>query len=124
MPHVVTENCNNCRFTDCVTVCPVACFHGDDERTYIDPATCVDCAACVPVCPVHAISESADLAQRRQSRSLATFWALKSTEGRGRYLPVPNRGCVGRGFDFEMSLSLAPINFPVAVTASQSAFRS
>jgi len=61
MPHVVTENCNNCRFTDCVIVCPVACFHGDDQRTYIDPITCVDCAACVSACPVRAIYESADL---------------------------------------------------------------
>jgi ferredoxin len=28
---------------------------------YIDPIACVDCAACIPACPVHAISESADL---------------------------------------------------------------
>ncbi|MFH1278231.1 MAG: ATP-binding cassette domain-containing protein, partial [Candidatus Eisenbacteria bacterium] len=32
MPHVVTENCHMCRFTDCVTVCPSDAFHGDDER--------------------------------------------------------------------------------------------
>lgn len=61
MPHVVTDNCVSCRFTDCVTVCPVACFHGDDDRVYIDPDVCVDCAACVPVCPVHAIAEDFDL---------------------------------------------------------------
>jgi ferredoxin len=41
----------------------VACFHGDDQRMYIDPIACVDCAACVPACPVHAISESADLSK-------------------------------------------------------------
>ncbi|WP_246208133.1 4Fe-4S binding protein [Bradyrhizobium rifense] len=33
---------------------------------YIDPIACVDCAACVPACPVHAISESGDLSQDEQ----------------------------------------------------------
>jgi ferredoxin len=61
MPYVVTENCAGCRFTDCVTVCPVACFHGDDDRLYIDPVKCIDCGACVPICPVRAISEDLDL---------------------------------------------------------------
>jgi len=36
-------------------------FPCDDERMYIDPIACVDCAACIPACPVHAISESGDL---------------------------------------------------------------
>jgi ferredoxin len=65
MPHVVTENCTGCRFTDCVTVCPVSCFHGDDDRVYIDPVTCIDCGACVPLCPVSAISEDLDLEDDR-----------------------------------------------------------
>lgn len=55
MTHVVTDNCRGCRFTDCVTVCPVDCFHGDGEMLYIDPGECIDCAACVPECPVGAI---------------------------------------------------------------------
>ncbi|PYL19431.1 MAG: ferredoxin family protein, partial [Verrucomicrobia bacterium] len=25
MAHVVTEKCNDCKFTDCVEVCPVTC---------------------------------------------------------------------------------------------------
>jgi ferredoxin len=53
--HVVTDNCLNCRFTECVSVCPVECFHVGDEMLYIDPDTCIDCGACAPVCPVHAI---------------------------------------------------------------------
>jgi ferredoxin len=39
----------------------VACFHSDDERLYIDPDVCVDCGACIPVCPVHAIYEVVDM---------------------------------------------------------------
>jgi ferredoxin len=61
MPHVVTENCTSCRFTDCVSHCPVECFHADDERLYIDPDVCIDCSACVDACPVHAIYEVIDL---------------------------------------------------------------
>jgi len=54
---VVTENCQGCRYTDCVAVCPVDCFHGDAEMLYIDPVACIDCGACVPECPVEAIFE-------------------------------------------------------------------
>jgi ferredoxin len=62
MPHVVTENCALCRFTECIAVCPVECFHADAERVYIDPDVCIDCGACIPACPVRAIADSIDLA--------------------------------------------------------------
>jgi ferredoxin len=61
VPHIVTDSCQRCRFTECVTVCPVACFHGDAEMLYIDNVQCVDCGACVPACPVHAIFEQYSL---------------------------------------------------------------
>jgi ferredoxin len=61
MTTVVTDNCRKCRFTECVSVCPVQCFHCDDEMFYIDPKVCIDCSACVPVCPVSAIYEKCDL---------------------------------------------------------------
>lgn len=62
MTHVVTENCTACRYTECVTVCPVDCFHASDDRLFIDPDVCIDCGACVPMCPVKAIVEEIDLA--------------------------------------------------------------
>ena len=61
MTIVVTDNCKGCRFTECVSVCPVSCFHGDDEMLYIDNETCIDCSACIPVCPVEAIFDADDL---------------------------------------------------------------
>jgi ferredoxin len=61
MTHVVTDHCQDCRYTECVSVCPVDCFHGSDQRLYIDPEVCIDCAACVPMCPVKAITDSFDL---------------------------------------------------------------
>lgn len=55
MPHVVTENCINCKHTDCVEVCPVDCFHEGVNFLVIDPDECIDCTLCVEECPVHAI---------------------------------------------------------------------
>jgi ferredoxin len=52
---VVCEPCRDCKYTDCVTVCPCDCFYQDDMMLYIDPDHCVDCEACVPECPVQAI---------------------------------------------------------------------
>jgi ferredoxin len=66
MTFVVTDNCKGCRFTDCVAVCPVDCFHADDEMLYIDPNECIDCGACVPECPVEAIFDEAQLPDDKQ----------------------------------------------------------
>jgi ferredoxin len=57
MPHVVTARCVDCRYTDCVEICPVQCFYEikDPAMLVIDPETCIDCQLCVPECPVHAI---------------------------------------------------------------------
>ena len=66
MTTIVTDNCRRCRFTDCVTVCPVICFHGDEEMLYIDPDVCIDCGACIPLCPVEAIYEDFDLPEEKE----------------------------------------------------------
>ena len=55
MPHVVTSKCMGCKFTDCVEVCPVACFYEVDNQLLIHPEDCIDCTACVAECPVEAI---------------------------------------------------------------------
>ncbi len=57
MPHVVTERCVDCRYTDCCAVCPVECFYetASPAMLVIDPVTCIDCGLCVPECPIYAI---------------------------------------------------------------------
>ncbi len=55
MPHVVTDHCTACRYTECVALCPVDCFHAADDRLYIDPDACIDCGLCVAACPYNAI---------------------------------------------------------------------
>ena len=55
MTHVVTESCIRCKYTDCVDVCPVDCFREGPNMLIIDPDECIDCAVCIPECPVNAI---------------------------------------------------------------------
>ena len=61
MTHVVTEACINCKYTDCVDVCPVDCFLEGPNFLTIDPDECIDCAVCIPECPVNAIFAEEDL---------------------------------------------------------------
>lgn len=61
MAHVVTDKCRDCRFTDCVEVCPVACFYALPNQLIINPDECIDCGACIPECPVEAIYEESEL---------------------------------------------------------------
>ena len=61
MTHVVTEACIKCRYTDCVDVCPVDCFHAGPNFLVIDPDECIDCAVCVAECPAEAIYAEEDL---------------------------------------------------------------
>lgn len=61
MTHVVTESCIKCRYTDCVDVCPVDCFRKGPNFLVIDPDECIDCAVCIPECPVNAIFAEEDV---------------------------------------------------------------
>ena len=63
MTWVIGPLCTDKMDTACVEVCPVDCIHlytGDDpdipkNQLLIDPAECIDCAACEPACPWEAI---------------------------------------------------------------------
>lgn len=66
MTHVVTESCIKCKYTDCVEVCPVDCFHEGPNFLVIDPEECIDCRLCIPECPVDAIYPEADVPQDQQ----------------------------------------------------------
>ena len=61
MPFVVTESCIKCKYTDCVEVCPVDCFHEGPNFLVIDPDECIDCTLCEPECPVNAIYPEDDV---------------------------------------------------------------
>lgn len=61
MTHIVTEACIQCKYTDCVDVCPVDCFREGPNFLTIDPDECIDCAVCVPECPAEAIYAEEDV---------------------------------------------------------------
>jgi ferredoxin len=44
-----------------VTVCPVDCFVEGPNFLAINPDECIDCAVCVPECPVDAIFSDKDV---------------------------------------------------------------
>ena len=55
MTYIVTENCINCKYQDCVGVCPVDCFYEGENFLVIHPEECIDCGVCEPECPANAI---------------------------------------------------------------------
>ena len=61
MTFVVTEPCIKWKYTDCVEVCPVDCFHEGPNFLVIDPEECIDCTLCEPECPIEAIYSEDDL---------------------------------------------------------------
>ena len=66
MTHIVLESCIRCRYTDCVDVCPVDCFREGPNMLVIDPDECIDCAVCIPECPVEAIKAEEDVPADQQ----------------------------------------------------------
>lgn len=66
MTFVVCEPCIKCKYTDCVDVCPVACFHEGANMLAIDPEECIDCGVCVDECPVNAIYPEDEVPEKWQ----------------------------------------------------------
>jgi ferredoxin len=79
MTYVVSESCIKCKYTDCVEVCPVDCFHAGPNFLVIDPEECIDCTLCVAECPVDAIYAEDDLPESQRhfialNAELAKLW--------------------------------------------------
>jgi len=78
MAYVVTETCIKCKYTDCVDVCPVDCFHEGPNMLVIDPEECIDCTLCVAECPVEAIFAEDDVpVEQREFIAINTEFAAK-----------------------------------------------
>jgi NAD-dependent dihydropyrimidine dehydrogenase PreA subunit len=79
--YIIAEPCIGTKDTACVDACPVDCIHPKKDTQYedgrpvfdqvdqlfIDPVECIDCGACVPVCPVSAIFALDDLPEKWQA---------------------------------------------------------
>jgi ferredoxin len=80
MTFAVTERCLGCKDTGCVVPCPMGCFLEGPQLLAIDPDECIDCAMCVPECPVDAIRADLELLPQEQvfvGRTLAQARAAK-----------------------------------------------
>lgn len=101
MTHVVTDNCIKCKYTDCVEVCPVDCFHAGPNMLVIDPEECIDCTLCVSECPVEAIFADDDVPEAMQhflalNAELAPQWPvldhkIDAPEDAKQWDGVPNK---------------------------------
>jgi ferredoxin len=90
MTHVVTDNCIACKYTDCVEVCPVDCFHAGPNFLVIDPEECIDCTLCVAECPAEAIFPEMDVPAGQEhflaiNAELAPLWPVLAS----RIDPLP-----------------------------------
>jgi ferredoxin len=84
MAHIVTSKCAGCKFTDCVEVCPVACFYELDNQLVIHPDECIDCTACVSECPVEAIYAETDLPAEFQADTAFNAEQSKKIKAEGK----------------------------------------
>ncbi len=76
MTYIVTERCVGSRYTECVADCPVDCFYElqDPAMLIINPDECIDCDACVALCPVNAIYPESEVPDEYQE------WLEKNDE--------------------------------------------
>src|SRR5678815_3138739 len=104
MAFIIAEPCIGTKDTACVDACPVDCIHPKKDTQYedgrpgfeqvdqlfIDPVECIDCGACVPVCPVSAIFALDDLPEKWHS-----YIEKNSSyvEG-GKFQPDKHRTCL------------------------------
>lgn len=69
MSFVITQACIGTKATECEKVCPVDCIHpgegeegfSETEQLFIDPKICINCGACMAVCPVMAVYPEEDV---------------------------------------------------------------
>ncbi len=91
MAYIIAEPCIGTKDTACVDACPVDCIHPrkdepefeQEKMLYIDPEECIDCGACVPVCPVTAIFEADELPDEwAEYAEINAQWYGKAWAGR------------------------------------------
>ena len=61
MAYIIVDTCT--KDEHCIETCPVNCIHPTKDEAdfatapqlYVNPGECIDCGACVPVCPTGSI---------------------------------------------------------------------
>lgn len=55
MAYVIGTACVDIMDRSCMDECPVDCIYEGGRKLYIHPVECIDCGACLEVCPEQAI---------------------------------------------------------------------
>lgn len=108
MTYVVTSECIECKYTDCVEVCPVDCFYEGENMLVINPDECIDCGVCVPECPVDAIKPDTETGVSRWlglNAEFASKWPNLTTK---RSPPVDLTRCNATVDKFDSYFSPGP----------------
>jgi NAD-dependent dihydropyrimidine dehydrogenase PreA subunit len=111
MPYVIAAACIDVMDRSCMEECPVDCIYEGERKLYINPAECIDCGACEPVCPVEAITQDRRMPAGQDGfvADNADFFA-KPLPGRDAPLGMAGgAGAVGPlGVDTELVASYEP----------------
>ena len=75
MTYLVDDKCIKCKYTDCVSVCPVDCFYEGENFLAINPDECIDCGVCEPECPAGAIRADSDF-----NETELAYWMKVNTD--------------------------------------------
>jgi NAD-dependent dihydropyrimidine dehydrogenase PreA subunit len=75
MAYVIVDTCT--KDEHCIEACPVSCIHptkGEPDfesvpQLYVNPTECIDCGACIPVCPTNSIFVLEDLPEQYKAFS-------------------------------------------------------
>lgn len=107
MSYVVTDNCIRCKFKDCVTVCPVDCFHEGENMLVINPNECIDCGVCEPECPAAAISPQSATEPKwlELNQRMSALWPVITEKG---YPPEDAEAWMSVSDKLETVFSAAP----------------
>lgn len=106
MTYVVTDACVRCKFTDCVAVCPVDCFHEGENMLVIDPEVCIDCGVCEPECPADAILADTDPRAQQWlalNKEYSAKWPVIAAQ-----LPAPEDAQAFKGLDNKFETYFSP----------------
>src|SRR5690606_24149593 len=108
MSYVVTDACIRCKFTDCVSVCPVDCFYEGENMLVIHPDECIDCGVCEPECPADAIRADTEPGMDRWLELNRKFSGLWPNISEAIAPPEDAQSFVGVEGKFEAYFSDAP----------------
>ena len=67
MAYLIIDTCT--KDEHCIDTCPVNCIHPTKDEAdfetapqlYVNPVECIDCGACLPVCPTGSIYTTEDV---------------------------------------------------------------